>query len=95
MRLIPDDTPSQHDCHCADTVSMGRTCCVRPTARSRPSAAAAAIALCWHCGTVADRIDPPGWMTARPSVDRDVASTYGVCPDCLATHHQVLADDVA
>lgn len=52
-----------------------------------PLAEPSALALCWYCDAVADRIDPPGWVTVNPSREPGLTYTAGVCPACLAAHH--------
>ena len=50
------------------------------------------VALCWQCGTTADRVDPPGWVTATTATDRAVDYTFGVCGRCLADHFTLVPD---
>jgi hypothetical protein len=62
-----------------------QTACLRNTVVITPADRTAAepppaLTLCWHCDAVADRADPPGWVTANPGGELGLRCGYWIFP---------------
>ena len=66
-----------------ETARLAATAVVRPGDRA-PAEPPPGIALCWGCGRVEERLDPPDWMLVCPSHHPHESYVTGLCPDCLA-----------